>query len=50
MYWSCWDEGKNLEMVRKAGFEVIEGKVEVEDEGVKRVKFLWVLARKEKEV
>jgi SAM-dependent methyltransferase len=47
MFWSTWDEGKSLEMVKEAGLEVLEGNVVVEEEvGGKEVGFLWVLGRK----
>jgi len=48
MFWSSWDEGKSLEMVREAGLEVLEGNVVSEEEvGGREVGFLWVLGRKE---
>ncbi len=47
MFWSSWDEGKSLEMVREAGLEVLEGNVVLEEEvGGREVGFLWVLARR----
>lgn len=49
MFWSSWDEGKTLKMVRGAGLEVLEGSVVWEDEGSageRNVGFLWVFARK----
>jgi SAM-dependent methyltransferase len=49
MFWSSWDERGSLEMVRGAGFEVLEGRVVWEDEGSiggSSVGFLWVLGRK----
>jgi ubiquinone/menaquinone biosynthesis C-methylase UbiE len=49
MFWSSWDEGKTVEMVKEAGLEVLEGSVVWEDEGLvggRNVGFLWVLGRK----
>jgi SAM-dependent methyltransferase len=47
MFWSSWDEGKSLEMVREVGLEVLEGNVVSEEEvGGREVGFLWVLGRK----
>jgi SAM-dependent methyltransferase len=48
MFWSSWDEGQSLEMVREAGLEVLEGNVVSEEEvGGREVGFLWVLGRNE---
>jgi ubiquinone/menaquinone biosynthesis C-methylase UbiE len=52
MFWSSWEEGQTLDMVKAAGLEVLDGLVEWEDEGPVgggKVGFLWVLARKEGE-
>jgi SAM-dependent methyltransferase len=47
MFWSSWDGGRSLEMVREAGLEVLEGNVVSEEEvGGREVGFLWVLGRK----
>lgn len=47
MFWSSWDEHRNLEMIRQAGFKVLEAEVLEDDEDGRAVPFLWVLAEKE---
>lgn len=47
MFWSSWDEGTTLEMVKGVGLDVIEGNLVWEEEADgRKVGFLWVLARK----
>ncbi|KAH7026720.1 methyltransferase [Microdochium trichocladiopsis] len=43
MFYSGWGEQGTLDMVRKAGFEVVVGEVR---EDVVKAEFLWVIARK----
>lgn len=50
MYWSSYDAEANEEMVKKAGFELVEREVIEEDEDGHLVSFLWILARKGNEV
>lgn len=46
MFWSSFDATANAEMVRGAGFELIEEEVTKEEEDGTFVQFLWILARK----
>jgi hypothetical protein len=51
MYWSGFGVEGNLEMVRGAGWEIVESEVIVDEEkklggGKVDVGFVWVLARK----
>lgn len=48
MYWSSFGMNANVEMVKAAGFELIEEEVTNEVEDGKIVQFLWILARKGK--
>ncbi len=45
MYWSNWDAGRNLRMVRNAGLEVLLAERRVTIEEGRPVEFLWVTAR-----
>ena len=47
MFWSSWDEGTTLKMVKDVGLEVLEGSVvwEVEPDE-RKLGFLWVLGKK----
>jgi 2-polyprenyl-3-methyl-5-hydroxy-6-metoxy-1,4-benzoquinol methylase len=47
MYWSSYDTKTNQEMVREAGFQLLEAEIICEDEDGKPVPFVWVLAAKE---
>ena len=46
MYWSGFDAATNIQMVKDAGFEMIEEEVTKEEEDGNIVPFLWILARK----
>ena len=46
MFFSQYDAETTLELIRAAGFEVVEQAVESQLEGERPVFFLWVLARK----
>lgn len=46
MFWSAWDEEGNMEMIKSAGFEVVEKKIIVDIEDGREVKFLWVLGQR----
>ncbi len=46
MFFSQHDAETTLELIRAAGFEVVEQAVEPQLEGERPVFFLWVLARK----
>ncbi len=46
MFFSQYDAETTLELVRAAGFQVVEHAVESQLEGERQVSFLWVLARK----
>ncbi|OAP60606.1 hypothetical protein AYL99_05608 [Fonsecaea erecta] len=46
MYWSSFDVETNLEMIKDAGFTVIQSEVLHDDEDGRLVPFLWVLAEK----
>lgn len=47
MYWSSYDTKTNQEMVREAGFRLLEAEIVCDDEDGKPVPFVWVLAIKE---
>ena len=44
MFFSQFDSERTLEIIREAGFEVIEKDVETQLEGPRQVSYLWVLA------
>jgi cyclopropane fatty-acyl-phospholipid synthase-like methyltransferase len=46
MFFSQYDAGTTLELVRKAGFKIVRQAVETQLEGDREVPYLWVLARK----
>jgi SAM-dependent methyltransferase len=46
MYWSGFDAERNLEMVRRAGFTLLEAEVHDDDEEGTPAPFLWILAQK----
>jgi hypothetical protein len=46
MYWSGFDAATNREMVRLAGFELVEEEITQEVEDGVVVPFLWMLAKK----
>ena len=46
MFFSQYDAGTTLQLVRKAGFQIVRQEVEVQLEGDREVSYLWVLARK----
>jgi hypothetical protein len=46
MFFSQYDAEMTLDLIRAAGFEVVEQAVESQLEGKRPVSFLWVLARK----
>ena len=46
MFFSQYDAETTLELIRAAGFQVVEHAVESQLEGERQVSFLWVLARK----
>ncbi|CZR58411.1 related to O-methyltransferase [Phialocephala subalpina] len=48
MFWSAWDEGGNMEMMKTAGFDILDQMVINDTEDGREVPFLWVLARKSK--
>jgi hypothetical protein len=48
MYWSGYDATTNVQMVKGAGFEIVEEEVTKEEEDGVIVPFLWILARKTK--
>ncbi|KAK5655780.1 hypothetical protein OQA88_5318 [Cercophora sp. LCS_1] len=45
MFWSSWGVEGSLEVVKRAGFEVLVNEVK-EEEGVKGSEFLWVVGRR----
>jgi hypothetical protein len=49
MFFSQYDAEQSLELVRRAGFEVIESRVEAQFERDHDVDYLWVLARRGEE-
>ena len=46
MYWSGFDAVTNVQMVRDAGFDLMEDEIIQEEEDGTTVPFLWILARK----
>jgi hypothetical protein len=46
MYWSGFDAAINVQMVRDAGFDMVEEEIIQEEEDGTTVPFLWILARK----
>ena len=46
MYWSGFDAATNVQMVRNAGFDMMEEEIIQEEEDGTTVPFLWILARK----
>jgi len=50
MYWSSFDASTNKRIIQQAGFEVLQAEIVAEEEDGKLVPFLWVLAKKSKEV
>jgi hypothetical protein len=48
MYWSSFNAETNAQMLKAAGFDLIEEEVTNEDEDGNTVQFLWILARKRK--
>jgi ubiquinone/menaquinone biosynthesis C-methylase UbiE len=46
MYWSSYDAQTNLDLIRQAGFTLIETETLADDEDGEPVSFLWVLAEK----
>ncbi|KUJ07313.1 uncharacterized protein LY89DRAFT_691776 [Mollisia scopiformis] len=46
MFWSAWDEKGNTEMIKRAGFKVLEGEVISDTEDGREVKFHWLLTSK----
>ena len=47
MYFNGYDAGTNLRMMKNAGFEILSDKLETaEEDSVKSVTFLWIIARK----
>jgi len=45
MFWSNFDAATNCELVRQAGFALLDAEVVAEDEDGEPVSFLWVVAR-----
>jgi len=48
MFWSAWNEEGNIEMIKSAGFEIVEKEIIVDVEDGREVKFLWILGKKDK--
>lgn len=46
MYWSSYDVPTNLQIVQRAGLEIVEAETLFDDEEGKSVPFLWILAQK----
>lgn len=46
MYFSCYDPETTRELIRAAGFEIVEYAVETQLEGETEIPYHWVLARK----
>jgi hypothetical protein len=46
MYWSGFDTATNVQMVKNAGFDIVEEEITKEKEDGAIVPFLWILARK----
>jgi hypothetical protein len=47
MYFNGYDARTNLRIVKNAGFEILSDKFETaEEDSVKSVTFLWIIARK----
>ena len=46
MFFSHFDEGTTLGLVRDAGFDLLDSHLEMQIEGETEVEFLWVLARR----
>ena len=44
MYWSSYDVQTNQEMIRRAGFTILETEILLDDEDEEPVPFLWILA------
>lgn len=47
MYWSSHDAQTNLDLVRQAGFTLVETEILIDDEDGELVPFLWILAQKD---
>ncbi|KAF8848791.1 S-adenosyl-L-methionine-dependent methyltransferase [Acephala macrosclerotiorum] len=50
MFWSAWDKKDNMEMFKTAGFGILESMVIKDTEDGREVPFLWVLAKKSKDL
>jgi SAM-dependent methyltransferase len=48
MFWSAWNEEGNIEMIKSAGFKIVEREVIIDVEDSREVKFLWILGKKNK--
>ncbi len=46
MYWSSYDAQTNLNLIRQAGFTLIETEILMDDEDGESVPFLWIFAQK----
>ena len=46
MYWSSFNAETNAQMLKEAGFDLIEEEVTNEKEDGNTVQFLWILAKK----
>lgn len=48
MYWSSFDVGTNLKLLREAGFTINTQDILEDDEDGKLVPFVWIIAEKKK--
>jgi SAM-dependent methyltransferase len=46
MFWSSWDAGTNVELIRNAGLDVVDARDETDDEDGQPITHRWITARR----